>query len=547
MDKFVNWGSETPEQLEIRRKYEEEMREAAINRFILEARQTANQAATAALGGGGGGETLPSNAIEFVASTLDGTTFGIGDLIVSDPIVVTVDWGDGDTDTYEITSDSGFSHSYTEREAPYTARLTFDDISLVTQLFVSNNSANVIEARGLPNLVNLEYLEIDNNSLISLNVSGMVNLIDIDASDNYIAGTDSEIPSLTSIDLTGCIALERLEIEDNDFSEGIPDLTGLNSLNYLDLDGSLITGNVDISQLSALTYVDLRDNAGLTSVTMPEAYIESFYASNTALTETAVNNILQSLDGNTVTGGTVNLSGGTSHHPTGLGEDARQSLINKEWTVDVNEAPPASVGIAASTDFNIVGDFTIEMFVNMDNTEGYPRPYSFGTWPAPNAISLENGTLYFWANEDSLLTGSFAPTIGSWNHIAVMGSGSNVYMYVDGVQISTNSYNPAAISSQGLPLTIGYGNEPSSGFNGKLSNFRWTNDAVYPVEGFTVPTSPLADLSDTVLLIFQGANLAAQLVDNSGNNHNASNAGATFSESNPFSDEGQGSLQMGTV
>jgi hypothetical protein len=50
----------------------------------------------------------------------------------------------------------------------------------------------------------------------------------------------------------------------------------------------------------------------------------------------------------------------------------------------------------------------------------------------------------------------------------------------------------------------------------------------------------------TKLLIFQGNTLETQLTDNSGNNHNATNSGATYSASNPFVGV-QGSLQMGNV
>jgi hypothetical protein len=488
--------------------------------------------------------SLPSNAIEFTVSTGDGTSFSISEFVLSAPIVATVNWGDGSIDTYELVDEDSISHTFTEREEPYVIRLSFDNVNPITRIYVGSNDANVTEARGLQNLINLAYLEIDNNSLTSLDVSGMTSLIDVDVSDCTIPGTEGA-KSLTSVNVTGCTSLERLELDDSDFSAGIPNLNGLNNLTYLDLDQCELTGNIDLSMLSELAIVDLSGNTGITSVTLPESSITNLNVSNAALTETAVNNILTHLDDSGVNTGNVNLSGGTSAWPTGAGETAKTNLEGNGWIVNVNQAPPAHVGIAASTDFDIVGDFTIEMFVNMQNTNDYPRPYSFGTYPAANAISLESGNLYFWANNNSLLVGSFAPTIDTWNHIAVMGSGSNVYMYADGVQIATDTYT-GSISSQALPLTIGYGNEPSSGFNGKMSNFRWTNAAVYPVASFTVPTTPLTSSADTVLLTFQGTNLNAQLLDNSGNGHNATASGATYSESNPFTGV-SGSLQMGTI
>ena len=405
-------------------------------------------------------------------------------------------------------------------------------------------AATITSITGLQNLTNLTDFVADFNSLTSVNLSGMSNLINVDISDNNVP--DSNTNSLTSVNLSGCTALEQLRLDDSDFSAGIPDISGLPNLYWLDIDESNIAGAVDISaeSFNNLTYVDLQDN-DITSITLPEAYINNLNLSNNALTQEAVDYTLQWLDGSGVENGNVNLSSGTNAAPSSVGLEATASLVDKGWEVSVNQPPPSHVGIAASTDFDIVGDFTIEMFVNMNNLDGFPRPYSFGTYPAPNAMSIEGGSLYFWANESSLMNGTFNPNTGSWYHIAAMGSGSNAYLFVNGTQIDTAAYT-GSISSQGLPLTIGYGNEPDSGFNGLMSNFRWTDAALYPTGGFTPPTGSLTDLAETVLLIFQGTTLNAQLLDNSGNNHNATNSGATYSALNPFTGT-TGSLQMGNV
>jgi hypothetical protein len=222
-------------------------------------------------------------------------------------------------------------------------------------------------------------------------------------------------------------------------------------------------------------------------------------------------------------------------------------------TTTIPPGPSGNVEIAASTDFDISGDFTIEFFMNMANTDGFPRVYSFGAYPAPNAISIEGGgsIIYFWGNGVPAISGtpgSFGINlVGSWNHIAIVGNGGLLYMYVNGYELSTGSWS-TSIPSGGLPFTIGYGNEPSSYLNGYISNFRWTDSAVYtaPFSG-SVPTSPLPALPDTKLLIFQGTDITAELTDNSGNGHNATNAGANYSALNPFSPTYQGSLQVGAV
>lgn len=401
----------------------------------------------------------------------------------------------------------------------------------------------ITSVTSLQNLTNLQNFNADWNALQTLNVAGLTNLTNLDVSDN----NEIEGSQLTSVTLTGCTALEQLRLDDSNFSAGIPNLTGLTSLQYLDLDQCGITGAVDISMLSALTQFDLSGNEGLTSVQLPESNLNDVLIYNCALTETAVNNILQWLDGSQVSNGYVDLSGGTNAVPTGNGITAKVNLQNKGWSVIVNEAPPANVGIAASTDFDIVGDFTIEMFVNLSNTNGNPRPYSFGVYPAANAISIEGGTIYFWANNGILISGQFNPTIGQWYHICVMGSGSIVYLFVDGVQVVSAPVYSGSISSQGLPLTIGYGNEANSGFNGLMSNFRWTTSVVYFTGGFTVPTAPLSAIPvNTKLLTFQGNNLSLETTDNSSYARTITNDGATYSANNPFMGY-NGSLQMGNV
>lgn len=397
---------------------------------------------------------------------------------------------------------------------------------------------------GLQNLTGLTRFNADYNGLQSVNLSNLPDLNEVDISDCDIPGTNTS--SLTSVNFSGSTAVTQLRLDDSNFSAGVPNISGLTALEYLDLDQCNISGSLDVSASTALYYIDIFGNPGLTSLIISDTQpITDLYAYDCGLTQTAVDNILDTLANNGISGGYVDLRGEDNAIPGATGLAAKTILQENGWTVDVNLAPPGSVGIAASTDFDITGDFTIEMFVNMSNLDGFPRPYSFGAYPAPNAMSIEGGSLYFWANGSALMNGTFTPNIGDWYHICVMGSGSTAYMFVDGVEVASASYG-GSISSTGLPLTIGDGNEPNSAFNGLISNFRWTESAVYDTTGFTVPTTPLTDLSQTVLLIFQGNTLSAQLLDNSGNGNNATNDGAGYSANSPFVGV-QGSLQMGNA
>ena len=77
---------------------------------------------------------LPSNCIEFVVDTTDGTSFTLS-FTTSVPINFTIEWGDGTT--YPGVGGGGFyeeSHTYPETGQQYTARICFDSPESVTEL-----------------------------------------------------------------------------------------------------------------------------------------------------------------------------------------------------------------------------------------------------------------------------------------------------------------------------------------------------------------------------------------------------------------------------
>jgi len=77
---------------------------------------------------------LPTNCIEFVVDTTDGTEF-ILSFTTSEPINFTIEWGDGST--YPGVGGGGFyeeSHTYPQENEQYTARICFDSPETVTEL-----------------------------------------------------------------------------------------------------------------------------------------------------------------------------------------------------------------------------------------------------------------------------------------------------------------------------------------------------------------------------------------------------------------------------
>jgi hypothetical protein len=78
-------------------------------------------------------EGLPSGCIEFVNNTKNGA-FSEINITTSGPTSFTITWGDGTEDTDTVDGSITIDHDYADENTEYTARLCFDDISLVTEL-----------------------------------------------------------------------------------------------------------------------------------------------------------------------------------------------------------------------------------------------------------------------------------------------------------------------------------------------------------------------------------------------------------------------------
>ena len=216
--------------------------------------------------------------------------------------------------------------------------------------------------------------------------------------------------------------------------------------------------------------------------------------------------------------------------------------------------PNISLLVKPNTLFNISeyvdtssSDFTIEWFQKINPT-GHPRVWSFGSFPnAAHAVSIEDGVFYYWI--DGSILNSFSITdliyIDTWVTFCVMRKSDNIYFFMNGINISDPIYFSYPITVTGLPLYIGSeGND--SLFNGRLSNFRFTNsEARYSISGYTPATAPLDNTGNTVLLLLQGDSLALELTDNAINNVVVNGTGI-YDISNPFAGY-QGSIYFGPL
>ena len=197
------------------------------------------------------------------------------------------------------------------------------------------------------------------------------------------------------------------------------------------------------------------------------------------------------------------------------------------WGLRTNDR--SHITMPASSQIDLINtDFTIEFWfkLNAFNTMQYSGDNLFGTaYQATNGWGVSFGgsgttvtSLTFFryeANASAANTFSVSLTniMSTWHHIAFVRSGSgagNLKLYVNGTQIGS-AQNAVTYSTTGGVFVLGSGAYIQNGtYSGNadyyVSNVRVTKSAVY-TGNFTVPSSPLTQLSGTILLLCQSNRL----------------------------------------
>jgi hypothetical protein len=143
------------------------------------------------------------------------------------------------------------------------------------------------------------------------------------------------------------------------------------------------------------------------------------------------------------------------------------------------------------------GDYTIEWFQYQTSETTWPRIFWYGTGPSLG-ISME-GSIYLWPSPT--LLGTSGTILNTWVHFALVRISNKVYLYRNGVLNSTaggitNTTNITDVSS-----TFYLGSKAGAGqsgeqFAGYISNFRIVKGLGVYTGNFTMPTSPLARISN---------------------------------------------------
>ena len=177
------------------------------------------------------------------------------------------------------------------------------------------------------------------------------------------------------------------------------------------------------------------------------------------------------------------------------------------------------------------GNFTVEWFQYQTVLTSHPRVFSIGPDTTPKyGVSIESDTIYTWPGANSYAIGK--TYLNTWIHVALVRTTGTTKCYVDGTQVGTAQANNVAISGSTYDFYIGAdGLSSGDGFPGKITNFRWTNSAVYS-GNFTRPSSPLTVLPQTKLLLL-GGSPANPVVDSTGIN-TLTNFNTTWGPESPF-------------
>jgi hypothetical protein len=180
-----------------------------------------------------------------------------------------------------------------------------------------------------------------------------------------------------------------------------------------------------------------------------------------------------------------------------------------------------------SSDWNFgTGDFTIDFWVRFNSlaTQEFWGRYIAGVGEFDFFLAA-GPKLQFYADNSGVVKASYVMTnpwgvsTGQWHHIALVRSGSNVYIFIDGVSQTLTANTPISTNSLddiNTPQLIG----EIAGIrylNGWLDEFRVSKGIARWTSNFTPPSAPYSNPdSNTILLLhMNGTNGSTLFTDDS--------------------------------
>jgi hypothetical protein len=143
--------------------------------------------------------------------------------------------------------------------------------------------------------------------------------------------------------------------------------------------------------------------------------------------------------------------------------------------------------LPADTAFQFgTGDFTVECWVYVNSGNTNDGLFTFGGISSGLAVSILSGQ---WrvTTTGSDGTAVSSVTTGQWLHLAVSRSGTNLRMFIDGLQVGATITDSTNLSDN--QLKIGYYYDSSFAINALIDEFRVTKGVARYTSNFTPPTA----------------------------------------------------------
>lgn len=165
------------------------------------------------------------------------------------------------------------------------------------------------------------------------------------------------------------------------------------------------------------------------------------------------------------------------------------------------------LSVPTSSSFSFTGDFTIEMWYYMTASASASSEQTVfiqingGSYFAIN-VDIDTGySIYLNSGSASFQPNSILPRQNSWNHIALVRSGSTVTLYQNGVALTPTTTNSSTLGWSTVNVEIPTSSTAYGIQNGYISDVRVTNGTAVYTGAFTPPTAPLTAISNTKLLL----------------------------------------------
>ncbi len=147
----------------------------------------------------------------------------------------------------------------------------------------------------------------------------------------------------------------------------------------------------------------------------------------------------------------------------------------------------------ADWDFG-AADFTVEIGAYFETpASGSKVMISNFNATGPSGWGIQTAAgpvLNFIADGVQVKSETWSPSDQTWYHVAISRSGTNLRMFIDGVQLSTPTTNSSDMSGANQPLVVGVlrSSSPTQYFLGNLSAVRITKGVARYTANFTPPT-----------------------------------------------------------